>query len=152
MLVIVRSMKELRFESLAQIYGYDRWEEGRLYDYLRGAFFQREGAVYCIWQEGDSYLSAMRLEPYEDGLVLAGLATAPAHRRRGHGEALIRQTLRWLAGQGRVKVYSHIHHKNRASIAVHERCGFRRVSDHAVFLDGSVSAQAGTYRFDTGTL
>ena len=152
MLKVFHSMDEMRFEMLSQLYGHDTQQETDFYEYLCEVFFRTKGAVYCVWLENGRYCSALRLEPYEDGLVLAGLVTAQELRRRGYAALLIGGALNWLAEQGRVRVYSHIHHNNRGSIAVHERCGFRRIADYAVFLDGSVSALAGTYYFDTGSL
>lgn len=142
MLVIMHSMRELRPELLAQIYGYSLQEEMEFEDYLRQVFFRTEGAVYCAWEQNGRYVSALRLEPYEDGMILAGLETAPDARGRGYATALIRGVMERLVNG---RVYAHIHHGNTASIKVHQRCGFRKIADHARFLDGSVSTAAGTF-------
>lgn len=142
MLIIAKSMRDLHLDGLSQVYDYDRDKTMEFEAYLRQVFFQTKGAVYCIWQKDGRYVSALRLEPFEDGWILAGLETAPQERRKGYATELIRHTVQWL---GNGKVYAHIYHRNKASIAVHQRCGFRQIAPHARFLDGSVSAAAGTY-------
>ncbi len=142
MLKIFSDMNQLDLDMLTKVYGYDAQEERTFVDYLQDVFFRTMGAVYCVWVEDGHYVSALRLEPYEDGMVLAGLHTAQADRGKGYATELIRHAMEWL-GEG--KVFTHIHHWNRASIAVHRRCGFRKVLDTARLLDGSVSAAIGTY-------
>lgn len=165
MLTIIKSMRELSFGKLMEVYTegnqenaadlYPGLPEGQrllraeqdFWQYLNEVFFRTPGGVYCVWQEGGVYVSALRLEPYHDGLLLEALETAPGHRKQGYAAMLIRAVQEWLAGQGRVKVYSHIGHRNAASIAVHQKCGFRKVLDHGVYADGSVTNRAGTYLF-----
>ena len=151
MLFIFDSLKELQFRKLAQIYGYSLRKEEDFYEYLRYGFFRTKGALYCVWQEQECYLSALRLEPFGDGLILAGLETAPAYRRKGYATALVHEVLSWLARKGPVKVYSHIQHRNAPSLEVHRRCGFRKISDYSVLLDGTVSADIGTYLYIMST-
>lgn len=161
MLQIIYTMKELSFGKLMEVYEASNREryprlpanqalaeaEQEVYDYLRNDFFTRPCAVICVWQEGGRYISALRLEPYRDGMLLTALETAPAFRYRGYAAMLIRQVLLWQEQQGDVVLYSHIDNDNQASIAVHEKCGFVRISDTAAYLDGSVSSRAGTYRY-----
>ena len=90
--------------------------------------------------ENDVYFSALRLEPYEDGLLLEALETAPAHRRKGYAEKLIRA----VQAEFLQKIYSHVSKKNTASLAVHQKCGFRQVLDYAKYIDGSVVRSAVT--------
>lgn len=142
MLKIFSDMNHLDLDLLAKVYGYDTLQERSFVDYLQDVFFRTMGAVYCVWVEDGQYVSVLRLEPYEDGMVLAGLHTAQSQRSKGYATELIHQAMQWL-GEG--KVFAHIHHRNRASITVHRRCGFRKVSDTARLLDGSVSASIGTY-------
>ena len=42
------------------------------------------------------------------------------------------------------KVYSHVGKRNAGSLKVHERCGFRRISEQAVYIDGSVNGKCCT--------
>ncbi len=158
MLMAARKLSELNFGSLMEVYsegnlenGADRWpeepaprqlqlaEEG-FRDYLRDDFFRIPGAVYYVWQVEGAYVSALRLEPYKDGVLLEALETRPGDRRRGYAGALIRCVQAVTPG----KIYSHVHKKNLPSLAVHEKCGFRRISEVAAYVDGSVNNRACT--------
>ena len=157
MLRMIRSVRELDFYGMAGIYAdsiendacenYPGQDDGRLqaemdlYAYLRDVFFRIPGAVCCVWEENGVSVSALRLEPYRDGLLLTALETRPDARRKGYARNLIRQVLQ----QVDVPVYSHISRRNAASIAVHEKCGFEKITNFAVYLDGSVSRSADTY-------
>ncbi len=145
MLQIIRTMSELPFGALLDIYAdNDRVTLQEQYDYLRDCFFRLPGAALCLWLEGDKPVSALRLEPYRDGLLLTALETAPYCRNQGYARALVRAVLEQWKG---TKLYSHIDRKNLASRSVHKHCGFRKIADNAVYLDGSVSARADTYLF-----
>ena len=147
MLYMARSLGELNFSQLMEVYiegtqGLLQAEQD-FYQYLREVFFATPDDVYAIWQENGRYVSALRLEPYKDGLLLAALETAPEHRRKGYAEALIRSI---LPDSG--KVYSHVHKRNRPSLRLHEKCGFRRISETAAYLDGSVNDRCCTLCYD----
>lgn len=154
MLIIGRSLRDISFSKLMEVYiegnlenAEEFWPEmpegqrllraeQEFYQYLQEGFFSVPGAVYCIWEEKGSYTSALRLEPYEDGLLLEALETAPVERRRGHAEALMREVLsRW---QG-TKIYSHVSKRNIPSLKIHQKCGFNRIKEYAVYIDGSVN-------------
>ena len=47
------------------------------------------------------------------------------------------------------KVYSHISRDNAPSIAAHTACGFRKILEHATYLDGPVHLDADTYVYET---
>lgn len=153
MLTIITSMKELSFSKLMEVYIEENQRTGHalvqaeqdFYSYLRESFFQTPGAVYCVWQVGDAYVSALRLEPYRDGMLLAALETAPDRRNQGYAKLLVNAVLCRLGDFGCGKIYTHISNDNAPSITVHEGCGFRRELDYAVYIDGSVSHRAGTY-------
>lgn len=51
--------------------------EQDFYQYLRKCFFPAPGARYAVWVENGMYVSALRLEPYQDGLLLEALETKP---------------------------------------------------------------------------
>ena len=170
MLVVISSMRELRFGELMSVYeqsnqelGHRQWShetrdrqlalaEQNFYDYLRQCFFRISGAVYCIWLEGGHYVSALRLEPWKDGLLLTGLETAPAQRKKGYALDLLWSVQVYLVQRGTVRLYSHISNRNAASIAVHEKCGFRKLSDYAAYIDGSADVKAGTYIYEAEDL
>lgn len=137
MLKVAKSMAQLPLEQLEGIYG-----NGLDVDYLRYEFFSVPGAVYCLWLVDGACVSAVRLEPWLDGWLLSGLETAPDQRNRGYARELIKAVQSRFAGG---KLYSHIHHRNRASVRVHEACGFQKISDCATYLDDSVVSHSGTY-------
>ena len=161
MLVLADKLNKLNFAQLMEVYaegneenGEDMWpelnREQRLlraeqafYQYLAEVFFLVPGAVYAIWEENGTYVSALRLEPYEDGLLLEALETAPQCRRRGYGEKLIRA----VQDAFPQKIYSHVSKKNVPSLAIHKKCGFRQVLHYAKYIDGSVARNAVTLQY-----
>lgn len=168
MLKIARTLEELSFEKLMKIYiednrerGAELWpeqpEEDRLAQaeagfrrYLETEFYSKPGGVYALWEAEGKYASALRLEPYRDGLLMEALGTAPEERRKGYASALIRAVQDWLGKQGKVKLYSHVGKKNAASLSVHERCGFVPILDYAVYGDGTENPRAYTMLFEAG--
>ncbi len=145
MLRIIRRLQDLRFSQLVEVYAESVCtleQEQDFYQYLREGFFTRPGDVYCIWEAQRAYKAALRLQTYRDGLLLEALETAPDERRKGYGKALVEAA---LAAFPNDIVYAHIAHRNKASIALHEACGFQKISDTAVYADGSVTGRAGTY-------
>ena len=156
MLILARHMGELSFSGLMEVYrgsnqekaGYQEGifllrEEQRFYDYLTQVFFRTSGARYAIWQENGRYTAAARLEPYRNGQLLAGLETAPDLRRRGYGQKLLLAILESLP-QGTV-LYSHVDKHNEASLALHSKTGFQRISESAVYIDGSADSRCCTF-------
>ena len=99
-------------------------------------FFKTEGAYYLIWEEAGRYVSALRLEPYRDGLLLEALETAPEQRRKGYAAKLMSAAQEFV---GDTKLYSHVHKRNIPSLNVHDFCGFHRILEYAVYTDGSVN-------------
>ena len=166
MLIVVRSMRDLLFGQIMAVYEQGNLEQGRrkwpdepegrqlalaeqdFFDYLRQCFFTLPGAVICTWQVEGRHVSALRLEHWKDGVLLTGLETAPDQRGKGYACALIRAVQDYLSQQGKGRVYSHISKGNAASIHVHEKCGFRKIYDHAVLLDGSVNRKYTTYIYE----
>ena len=159
MLILAQSIRDLSFSKLMGVYiegnlenaeeFYPDLPEGQklmqaeqdFYQYLNEVFFRTSGAVYAIWEVQGSYVSVLRLEPYRDGRLLEALETAPTSRRQGYGEKLIRAVQKQFSNQ---RIYSHVGKKNAASLRVHEKCGFRRISEYAVYIDGSVNRRACT--------
>lgn len=153
MLLFAHSLKELRFYDLMEIYVEGNREKARkdyrgetpergialveqdFYQYLRECFFPTPGARYAVWIEKGKYVSALRLEPYRDGLLLAALETAPDYRNKGYATMLVRAVLSSLQ---KTKVYSHVNKGNIPSLKTHAACGFNRIGEHAVYADGSV--------------
>lgn len=147
MLIIAHALRDLQFSQLMDVYIQSNSESGNcnplqaeqdFHAYLREEFFRDPKAFYAVWEHDGCYKAALRMEPYKDGLILAGLETAPEERRKGYAAALMRAVLDWLAEQGNVTVYSHVKRSNLASLAVHKACGFEKILDHAAYIDGSV--------------
>ena len=163
MLKIVTSLKDLSFSRLMEVYiesnlenGEDQWpelsEDRRLllaeqgfYDYLRESFFRTPGAIYALWEREGKYVSALRLEPYKDGLLLEALETAPGERRKGYAEALMRAVQQRTGG---TKLYSHVHKGNVPSLKIHEKCGFLRCMEYAAYIDGSFNQRCCTMLYE----
>lgn len=159
MFLTVYKMRDLSFSQLMAVYeegnrenAEEFWpgmEEGQrilraeqeFHQYLQEIFFPTEGAVYCIWEERGNYVSALRLEPYRDGLLLEALETKPDQRKRGYAVQLIRAV---QAQYPDARIYSHVSKKNTASLKTHEKCGFQRILEHAVYADGSVTSRSCT--------
>lgn len=151
MLYLAKTLKQLQFGKLMEVYLEGNLEkaaeagllqaEQDFYQYLKECFFPTDGAVYAIWEENGEYISALRLEPYKDGLLLAALETAPAFRRNGYARKLMEAVLEAFAEHN---IYSHISKGNLPSLSLHEACGFRKIAESAVYLDGSVNARAVT--------
>jgi len=159
MLIIARNMRELSFRKLMEVYregnlenGQELWPEEsaarqvelaeqNFYQYLQQVFFKTDGVAYLIWEEDHIYVSALRLEPYRDGLLLEALETIPEMRRHGYGKRIVMEALRETDG---TKIYSHVSKRNLASLRTHEACGFERIQDFAVYADGSVNNRCWT--------
>ena len=164
MLLLCNRLSQLRFGQLMQVYAQGAAENGAefypdlsaneqilraeqdFYAYLQTGFFTQHGDLYCIWEEKGVYISALRLQKFQDGLLLEALETHPDYRRQGYAGRLIQAVLEELRPQ---KLYSHIGHKNLASQATHLKCGFRKIADHARYADGSVNSYCGTYLYET---
>ena len=158
MLILAKKLHHMNFEKLMQLYAESNRENAKIiysevslqqgilqaeqsfHEYLASVFFPVSGSVYAIWVEDDIYVSALRLEPYEDGLLLEALETAPEYRRKGYAGKLL-----WaVQAEFPTKIYSHVSKKNTASLAVHQKCGFRQVLNYAKYIDGSVARNAVT--------
>lgn len=163
MLKLIRTMGELDFSRLMDVYIEGNRENGNVfypqlppqeqllraeqdfYAYLR-EFFRTPGAVYALWEEKGRYISALRLEPYRDGLLLEALETMPDCRRQGYGKMLVLAALEAVWQENPLPVYSHVHKRNHPSLAIHKACGFSRISEQAVYIDGSVTDRSCTLR------
>ena len=166
MLRLAKNLSQLRFGSLMEIYVEANREHGQLlwpdepemrqlqlseqdfYRYLSEDFFRTTGAVYAVWEADGRYVSALRLEPYRDGLLMEALETTPEQRRRGYAAALIQAVQEELRRQGSVRICSHVYKHNTPSLKTHEKCGFRPVADYAACVDGSVSRKMYTMCYE----
>ena len=158
MLVLATSLRQLRFSELMEVYADSNEEkasdwsnlphgyaltlaEQDFRQYLDEVFFRTPDAVCAVWEEKGYYVSALRLEPYKDGLLLEALETHPDQRMKGYAAMLISAVQQHL---GSVKIYSHVKKSNTASLKTHEKCGFKQISDYAVYINGSVDYRCST--------
>ena len=159
MLIVCEKLKDLSFSQLMMVYEegnrenaeafWPDMEEGQrmiraeqeFYQYLREIFFPTEHARYYVWEENGNYVSALRLEPYRDGMLLEALETHPEYRRMGYAASLI-----WAVQEvsSDAKIYSHVSKRNKASLKTHEKCGFHRIAENAIYADGSVTSRSCT--------
>ena len=162
MLIEATKRKDLDFRALMEVYREGNEENGAVlypdqpperriglaeenFDrYLTETFFPTPGARYLIWAEDGRYVSALRLEPYQDGFLLEGLETAPGQRRKGYASRLLREAQAYLTEQGPVRLYSHVAKGNTPSLRTHFACGFHRHLDYARYIDGSVDSRSVT--------
>ena len=146
---IIHSVKAIDFRLLADVYIQSSREQGRLnypgypvqqqillaeqelYGDLK-CFFDTVNSFYAVWEIEGRYVSALRMEPYQDGMILEGLETAPQDRGNGYAKKLVSAVLSELSKHGNGIIYSHVDNKNAASMAVHLACGFEKVKDCAV--------------------
>jgi len=165
MLKVIQSLRELNYSKLMSVYLQSNQANGRLLyphedanlqvilaeqdflTYLKESFFQTSGACYAIWEESGTYLCALRLEPYLDGMLLEALETIPSRRGEGIAKRLVHSVLTYLAESGKCIVYSHVGKKNQASLKTHFACGFSVINDRAVYIDGSVDDRCYTLKY-----
>ena len=162
MLRILTSTSELNTDQLMSVYLETNRANGKVFypdlkdneqlkkaenaflSYLRESFFRQPGAFYAVWIEGGDYSSALRLEPYKDGYLLTALETVSEFRRKGIAFCLITEALAFLRSKGVKKVYSHVGKRNVASLGVHSKCSFQRISESATYIDGTVTQNSCT--------
>ena len=156
MLRIFHSMKIMSFSSLVDVYSESLFKtdsslqriqtEQDFYSYLKNVFFRDSASFYAVWDVQGQYISALRIEPYRDGVLLEALETAPDARGCGYATKLLAQTICYLSENGIKYVYSHVDKNNIASLRVHEKCGFDVFSSTATFIDRSFSSSSYTLR------
>ncbi len=56
---------------------------------------------------------------------LYDIATDPAHRRRGHGERMVRSLLDWGRQRGMSGAFLQVEAENRTAVRLYTRLGFR---------------------------
>ncbi len=161
MLKIIDSLAEIDFRQLMDVYEETNRNSGKehypnypenlqilyaeqdFYAYLE-VFFQEPSARYAVWIADGCYAAALRLERYNDGLLLNALETVPALRNNGFARNLILSVLDNLRCRDNGVLYSHVKKNNAPSLSVHRSCGFRTHSNQAVYLDGTVRSDSYT--------
>ena len=152
MLKIIKSVSQLNIPQFLSVYAQstqgDPYKENDFVAYLQEDFFCQKDAFYAIWVVDELYRSALRLESYREGLLLQAVETKPDDRRKGFSYALLTCVLEHLRVSGYTGVYSHVAKNNRASLALHRKCGFVQISESARFIDGTVTQNSCTMYID----
>ena len=152
MIIAAKNLEELDFCALMEVYDEGNkenalkfWPEKSpeertalalesYYEYLRDGFYGESQGTYYIYEETGVYMAALRLESFEDGMLLEALETRPDARQKGFATKLIKEVQALLPSGTRV--YSHVSKSNAASIAVHRACDFEIVCDWVICDDG----------------
>ena len=144
MLKIFSSAVDLDIEQLLSVY--EEWDLDRLefLNYLFDEFFRQKDSFVAVWAPQGRYKAALRIEPYDDGVLLEALSTAPDARRKGYGYKLVTEVQKYLSNLQYSLIYSHIHKKNIPSMELHKKCGFQIFSDSASYIDGTVTQNSFT--------
>ena len=153
-LAVFDNFEKLDFPALMEVYAEGNLENGEYFwpeetperrmalakesfrDYLVNGFFGTAHGTYYVWTEEGRYLSALRLEEHENGLLLGALETRLDCRKLGYAKRLISAVLHRLPKGTRV--YSHVSKGNEPSLATHLACGFVKELDHSVDQDGEI--------------
>lgn len=169
MLHIIESLNRLPFGELMAVYEEGNRENGAenygnlpknlqlleaeqdFYAYLE-CFFRQEDSFYALWRMNGILVSALRIEPYEDGWLLAALETKPDSRKKGCAKALMQATLSYMEETNRLPIYSHIAKGNIASQKVHLSHGFEKIMSYSVYADGTTNDFCNTYIYDKKAL
>lgn len=169
MLEIINALDKLPFGELMSVYEEGNRENGAkrypklsanlqlleaeqdFYAYLK-CFFRQENSFYVLWRQDGAIVSALRIEPYQDGWLLAALETKPDQRNKGYAKKLILQLLAYMENTNRLPLYSHIGKHNLSSQKVHISCGFQEILPYSVYADGRVNDYCNTYCYNKKTL
>ena len=169
MFEIISSLDKLPFGELMSVYEESNQENGAerypnlpanlqlmeaeqdFYAYLK-TFFRQSDSFYVLWRTGEVLVSALRIEPYQDGWLLAALETRPDRRKCGFAKEMINELLSYMEMTHRLPVYSHIGRRNFASQKVHISCGFQEILSYSVYADGRVNDHCTTYSYNKKTL
>ena len=133
---MIREMRDEDWETVAEIYK-QGLEEGT-------STFNTECPGFTEWNEG--HVKNCRFVFEEEGKVVGWIALSPSSSRcaykgcvemsvyvdrnyRGHGigTALVNTIIREAEKDGYWSIYSAIFSINKASIALHKKCGFREI-------------------------
>ncbi len=133
---MIREMRDEDWESVSEIYK-QGLEEGT-------STFNTECPSFTEWNEG--HVKNCRFVFEEEGKVVGWIALSPSSSRcaykgcvemsvyvdrnyRGHGigTALVNTIIREAEKDGYWSIYSAIFSINKASIALHKKCGFREI-------------------------
>ena len=107
-----------------------RMVENGFLDYLKNDFFNKAEASYWILEEDGIWISALRICRVQSGLYyLEALETRADKREKGYGSLLLSSVINVLKKEGNFRLCDCVNKKNYASLRVHEKCGFKIISE-----------------------
>ena len=83
-------------------------------------------AVFDATPVGYGVVERLAIPGLPEGCYLSGMVVAPAHRRQGIAARLTQERLAWVAARDR-RAYYITNERNRVSIDLHARFGFREL-------------------------
>lgn len=125
--------------------------EQDFYAYLQ-TFFRQKDSFYALWYAEAKLVSALRVEPYDDGYLIAALETRPNSRNLGYAKALLNEVCGILLHDGKTPIYSHIGRSNIPSQKVHTACNFTEILPYSRYADGKINDYCQTYCYNKDPL
>lgn len=101
-----------------------REEEAYFVGFLK-RFMEHEKNRYYVLEIDGKWVSALRMTKLDDFYYMEALETAPEYRRKGYAVELVGEVISLLNKYGRLCIRSNVNKINTASLATHEKCGFR---------------------------
>jgi len=98
------------------------WTQGNFADSLRARYECR------IWRLDGELIGYFVLMAAAGEAHLLNLSIAPAHQRRGHGSALLREAAAIARGHGAAAMFLEVRPSNRSAQGLYTRFGFRKVA------------------------
>lgn len=150
---VVRRLTDIYAESMDALEKHFPSRERMLAEYAAFAadFARQENQRILAEDAGNGWVSALRaIEAQPGSWFLEAVETMPSQRGKGHGKALVLDTLRYLKGLGAREVTCTIARDNAVSRAMHESCGFVKTDLPPVNPWGETEDGCLLYRFRTG--
>lgn len=116
-----------------------KYEDGFL-QYMREAFFQKEGGILAVLRDEAHYRSSLRLYPYgaESRFFVEAFETRPDSRKLGFGKRLYKAVIAQLEKEyGEIELLANVYKTNAASIAAHLSAGFVQEKEYWEEEDGT---------------
>ena len=128
---------EMQVVSFAEHWGVFEAGEHRLDEWIDDPRFRLDLLV-VVWAGAQPAACVSNVEETRDDgsrrLLLEGVCTHPAHRRRGLARAAINHSLRLARENGATSAYLGVDTGNpNEALALYESCGFRKVSGSAAY-------------------
>ena len=135
MIISVNKFWNIDEEMIQSVYSSAHLQD--LLDDIAESLNCHNGVVY-FWKEKD-VVSALRTEPYQDGVLLFNLETSKDHRRQGYATKLVKAVIAEIRKYKSTPIYVHIEKQNISSLHLHENIGFEICAEYGKLIDGTVS-------------